>query len=280
MAYSPDGRWLVEGFENRDPDSGLDRVTVRDAGTGAHLRSLKGIVFSAEGLAFDRSGRRLIGGGSRGRVVVRDVATWEVAWMASIGEPVRSAALLAGGTRFLALSSGGRLVVGDLAEGGDVREALSNADPSRLAVAPGEDLAVVGGADGSLRVVEIPGLSPRAVAEEAHPGGVGATAISPDGQFLASAGHDRRVVLRELRSLRPLFEFSMPTEQVLDLAFDRDGARLAACGASEPVIIWDLAAIRREMGRLGLAGDLPAGAGTPAPPTHAPPLVPNAKLLD
>lgn len=64
-------------------------------------------------------------------------------------------------------------------------------------------------------------------------------AISPDGQYLASAGEDRRILLWDLSAGNMVKEFRGHTDTVYSLAFSTDGTLLASGGLDNSVKIWD-----------------------------------------
>ena len=77
---------------------------------------------------------------------------------------------------------------------------------------------------------------------EGHSGGRVRVAYSPDGRFLASAGWDSRVIIRDADTgshSTPAFEVTR--RFILGLAFSPDGARLATAGMDGTVIVWDTA---------------------------------------
>jgi len=67
---------------------------------------------------------------------------------------------------------------------------------------------------------------------------VPATAISPDGNTLASAGDDKRIVLWDLGSKRVVAELQGHPTRIGCLRFANDGRWLASGGDSHAVRVW------------------------------------------
>jgi len=74
----------------------------------------------------------------------------------------------------------------------------------------------------------------------AHAQGALAVAFSPDGQTLASAGHDRTIRFWSVPDLKPLRAFEGHDDWVGSIAFSPDGKTLASTGGDKTVILWDL----------------------------------------
>ena len=82
--------------------------------------------------------------------------------------------------------------------------------------------------------------------------------LSPDGKLVASGGEDRRVVLSDAETLRPLVAFPPRIGRAKTLSFDATGTRLAVGGIDSEADVWELGLIRDELAALGLAWDGPA----------------------
>ncbi len=66
-------------------------------------------------------------------------------------------------------------------------------------------------------------------------------AFSPDGQWLASGGHDTTVKLWDVATGRPTRTLEGHESLVVDLAFSPDGTRLASSSYDKTVRLWDVA---------------------------------------
>lgn len=73
-----------------------------------------------------------------------------------------------------------------------------------------------------------------------HPQTMTCAAFSPDGEFLATGGYDKTVLVHELRTGKPKWHFKDHNEEVKDLAFSPDGKTLATASKDGNVRFWDL----------------------------------------
>lgn len=113
-------------------------------------------------------------------------------------------------------------------------------------------LAAVGGADGTVRI-----LDPATGIERASirwPFSVARVAFGPGGRVIASAGDDRQLELWDARAWRPAGALEGLPSRVTSLSFSSDGQRLAVGGAGGEVTLWHV-----ETRRLCLALDAHAG---------------------
>jgi WD40 repeat protein len=81
----------------------------------------------------------------------------------------------------------------------------------------------------------------------------GELAVSPDGHWLAANPRPAAVTLWDARDGRRLFELPEATGPIWNLTWAPHGERLAIASATGEVVIWDLAVVRAELKRLGLA---------------------------
>lgn len=238
-AFSPDGKLFA--------DAGADRVIyVRDA-AGKVLHKLEGHTAPVTAIAFNADGTRLASVGGDQVVRIWDVTT---------GKPVKE---FKGHTApVMAVSFGGpnRLLTGgidkvarlwDLAK--DEPTAVFPANKSMIsAVALRADgkQALVGSADGMLRVFDVAGSAPKETAAlSAHLAGVGAVVYGPDGTKAATSGGDGLVKYWNLPESGPpamLAELKGHDKPVSSVAFSADGRFLVSGGGDTIVRVWDLAA--------------------------------------
>jgi tetratricopeptide (TPR) repeat protein len=187
--------------------------------------------------------------------------------------PVRSVLFLARGARLLVAWRGGLVALYDLESKAPIRSRYLEGELSQLAVAPGEGFAVVGGTRGDLLTLDLRSLDTVREQAEAHVGEVRGVALSRDGSLLATGGDDRRVVLRDPRSLQERFSFPTLDGPVYRLAFSPDGRRLAIAGVEQRVTLWDLGGLRPQLARIGLSWrpdePPPPGVAPAVPPAEA-----------
>ena len=270
IAYSADGRWLATSGAQSDSGQG-EVIELWEAKAYERARVLSETTGLIRAIAFDASGRRLAAGLLDGTTTVCDVATGRLVGRVAGESEVRSVALLADGSLLLVASSDGRILLHDLDRRRRVRETSIHAATDGVqfvsyAIDTGAGWLAAGGSDGSLRNIGLPDLALRVVLEGAHKGGIEAMAIRPNGGLLATAGQDRRVVLRDPRTLQPAAELAADARLVRAIAFHPDGTSIAFGGSSEPVVLWDLGLVGDELAQLGLDSTVLAGGPRPGSP--------------
>ena len=205
VAFSPDGRHIAFG--------GIDAtLRVHDAVSGQKLHENKGLTEPIECVAFSHDGRMIVTGSGSWRTpeTLGQVTLWDAE---------------TGAVRTTLKSNAGMVL-----------SVAFNLDDSRLATAGGE----LNQDSGAIKIWDTKTWTFGTL--EGHSGGRVHAAYSPDGRFLASAGWDSQVIIRDastgLRLLPPIVGHKT---FIMGLGLSHDGARLATAGMDGVVIVWDTA---------------------------------------
>ncbi|WP_437838313.1 pentapeptide repeat-containing protein [Sorangium sp. So ce1153] len=235
VAFSPDGRMLVSGSNDR-------MVRLWDVATGKVLRALAGHAERVSSVAFSADGRSLASGSDDRTVRLWDVATGQVLHaLEGHTERVNGVAFSADG-RSLASGSDDRTVrLWDVATG-QVLHALEGhaAGVSSVAFsADGRSLAS-GSDDRTVRLWDV-ATGQVLHALEGHAAGVSSVAFSSDGRVLASGSDDTTVWLWDAATGQVLHALAGHAAGVSSVVFNPDGRSLSSSSADETVRMWDVA---------------------------------------
>jgi WD40 repeat protein/tetratricopeptide (TPR) repeat protein len=216
LAFSPDGKYLVAGFGERNIWSTAispNPVKVWEVATRRPIHLLNGHSGYCTSLAFSKDGTLLASGSRDGTAIIWSIETWKALQTLQNPDP---------GNRY---SQSGR---------GQVEDVAFSPDGKTLA------LASNGG------TVQLWDVSTGKLLEtlKGHSSGVAAVVFSPDGRTLASGGGDQTVRLWNVETRRELMQldpgsFRLGTVKSLD--FSPDGKQLLAAGSN--AVLWSAAPI-------------------------------------
>jgi RNA polymerase sigma factor (sigma-70 family) len=195
-------------------------------------------------VAFSPDGTALISAGENGVMALWDRATGKLlrAFVDPLHHRIDALALSPDGKWFV--SGIARLSLWNVADG--TRRDLAADYPfgvhtvASLAFSPdGKTLAVTAEGDPVVRFYSVPAGKLIMHIDEGHEWAGSASAYSPDGKLLATAGHDRLVRVWDLATRKMRHQLKLPAPGA-DVVWTADGTRLAAA-TSRTVIVWDMA---------------------------------------
>jgi WD40 repeat protein/tetratricopeptide (TPR) repeat protein len=255
LAISLDGSLIASAHGDGD---GTEDPSIRlwDAESGVLRKKLPGTRNGVWALAFDPNGHHVAAGDTAGTVLLFEVES---------GRALRRENLAGSGVSSLVFLNEGRsLLVGQHHGGLSLFELDQSTPPRRVSLPDGctrlvvdrhGNRAIVGDSKGSLTALSLPNLTVVHRLDKGHEDAIASLALSPDGLLLATAGKDRRVVLRNPVTLQALLTFPNWTAPLQDVAFDVTGRWIAFAGVDSEIGLWDLGLIREELAAAGLAWD-------------------------
>ena len=257
VAVSPDGRYLAAAGERAT-------LVLYDAASGALLKRLEGHDpkagsnghGSVRAIAFDPTGQSLYSGAYDGRVIRWSIPSGEKLgeWKASSGM-VYGLAIRPDGRQLATGDDSGVITLWSLPEGRELRKleghkaAIADSTRSLVYSPDGQRLASTS-FDRTARIWEVRDVRDAGRASpsvqllhvlEGHNDAVMGADFSPDGKLLATASYDRRIVLWDVASGKPLRVFTGHQITVFGLRFSADGATLYSASRDNTLRAWDVA---------------------------------------
>ena len=173
-----------------------------------------------------------------------------------LGGAISSIAVSADGTRVAAASDAGQFAIWNLADGAfQQRRNGTGGAMLEIAFLPSGLQVITLEADNAVRLWQVP-IATTVVPEEALPyqainlaeAGNKSLTLSPDGKWLFIAGaakvvHGWQLVDGKVAADAPFHSLAIAQASITDLAFSRNGQRLAAACEDRNVYVWDAAAI-------------------------------------
>ncbi len=234
-AISADGKHLA--------DAGVDRVIyLRDA-NGKVQHKLEGHTAPITALAFNADSTKLVsvGGDQVVRLWDAKAGTKLKEWKGHIA-PIMAVGF--GGNGLLITGGIDKIArIWDTTKDAPVALPVNKSMISAVALRPDGKQALVGSADGLLRVFDVTGAPKEVAVMTAHLAGIGAVTYSVDGAKMATCGGDGSVkywTVPETGTPVLLAEFKGHTKPVSSVAFSADGRFLVSGGGDLVVRVWDL----------------------------------------
>ena len=233
VAYSPTGGLVASAHEDKS-------VRIRDAATGAVVRTLNGHEDVVSQIAWSRDGK-MIATASYDKTVKL--------WNAADGKPIRT---LTGHTNWVfsvAFSPDGKQLassgydktirVWNVKDGKTLAKLSGHfATVRAVAFSPNGKTLVSGSGDRTLKVWNLASRKPVRTLK-GHKGTVRAVAFSPDGRTIASAGEDNVVKLWNAADGSVKSTLTGHTGMVWCVAFSPRGQTIASGGFDNRIMIWD-----------------------------------------
>ncbi len=246
VTWSPSGRLLAAATEDRrvllwDSETGQPQSLATTS--GSPQGSLSAVSFSAEG-------RFLISCG-----LDRAIHLWDLEQRRMLDEPLRAPSgplygcALSQSGRLLASASDGMILIWDLTAHPSLHALWQPLPVAALATTQQGSLAVIGGLDGSLRLVDLARSSPPTplAPQPAHSRAVNSLATSLDGALLASGSSDGSVGVFALPSLERRRTFwTTGHGAVMAVALHPQGDTVAAGFADGGLALFSLSSGQRQ----------------------------------
>ncbi|HEY6968564.1 MAG TPA: MFS transporter [Candidatus Angelobacter sp.] len=246
VAYSPDGRYLVDG--------GHDFVLF-DLANGS-FRNLWGNAGPVYSVAFSHDGK-YIAAGSSDSVGLLEVATGTpIKTFTGHTDTVNGVAFSPDG-EIIASGSGDKTIkLWNIKQGKEERTLMGHTGGvSCIAFSPDGQFLASGSWDGTIKIWDVgTGVIGRVIAEAAaktipsppktltgHSTDVKSVAYSPDGKYLVSGSLDSTVKLWEVATGVNRMTWNSPGNLVESVAFSPDGKYVAAAGGGPTIKLWEVA---------------------------------------
>ncbi|KAG9119386.1 hypothetical protein FRC07_005604, partial [Ceratobasidium sp. 392] len=239
LAYSPDGKQIVLGFEDQT-------IQIRDIQNGRlTVPALTGHTGRVWSVAYSPDGRHVASGCADGSICV-----WDAQNGKSLGLPfqghtdeVRCVSYSSNGERIVSGSQDCTVRVWDTQTGqiaagpfiGHTTEVYS------VVFMPGDDRVLSCSDDGTIRIWDARAICAAPGSPEGHIGQVYSVAFSPDSNSILSGGQDRSLCIWDARSGKRIAgPFTGHTDDVNSVAFSPRGNLVASCSDDGTVRIWDV----------------------------------------
>ncbi len=234
-------------------------AAIWDARSGNLLMSLRGHHFAVTGAAFDASTRRVITTSHDHTVRIWDTDSGSATHIESAGERLEKLAV--GKHRFLTVSKDGQLTLRETRLGGQLaRMGGHDGQVTTLALAPHENIAATGDADGVVRVWDTR-HSAGAIQLRSGGGAVSSGVFDSSGDRVSTGSKDGVVRNWDAHTGQLLWEEKHHEEEITSLEYNKNDFLLVTGSKDGSAIVWgaDGALISRRM----------TETGSPSPVTQA-----------
>jgi WD40 repeat protein len=238
VVFTPDAQAIItyDSFQNKP-------MRLWNARTGKEILSFDASSIGVSAIAVSADGRSVLTGLANGRLCFFSTASGkELRRFGDSLDGFRSGFYSPDG-HFLSAVSGMNLVTWNAATGRKIRDQAGSTDQTvySLNFSPDRRLALVGCEDGTLSLLDVTSWK-LLLRIKAHAQGVTASAFSPDGRYLLSAGYDEKIRLWDFRTGTEIRTFDGDCfGGPRSLGFSADGTRVFSINGQDDLAIWDVA---------------------------------------